>query len=128
MATVEIAKSWIVDSGIREERVSQSTNKAWLKFDSSINEIERLFQTKHHYYEHANGGPKHIGCADYKVPVELSAHIYCVTPGVKPLAVRAMGDIMKRNLASVQSPKPVRKPIPDNVLATRQGPGRIFQY
>jgi tripeptidyl-peptidase I len=121
-----MVKSWIVDSGIQAERITQSTNKAWLQFDASISEMERLFQTKYHYYEHVDGGPKHIGCEDYKVPVKLSKHIDYVTPGVKPLAVRAMGDIMKRNLASQQSPRLVRKSTPADLLAVRQDAGKSF--
>jgi tripeptidyl-peptidase I len=115
--TVEVVKSWIVNSGIREERISQSSNKAWLQFDASIEEMEQLLQTKYHYYEHVSGGPKHIGCENYKVPVALSDHIDYVTPGVKPLATRAIGDIMKRDLALLNSRGQVRKPIPADVLA-----------
>lgn len=115
-ATVEVVKSWIVDSGIREERISQSSNKAWLQFDASIEEMEQLLQTKYYYYEHISGGPKHIGCENYKIPAALSDHIDYVTPGVKPVSTRTMGDIMKRNLASL-SREQARKPIPPKVLA-----------
>jgi tripeptidyl-peptidase-1 len=118
----------MIDSGIRENRISQSTNKAWLQFDASIREMEQLFQTKYYYYEHVDGGPKHIGCEDYKVPTTLSEHMDYITPGVKPLTTKAMGDVMRRNLASKQSSRPVRKAIPDHSLAARQNPGMIFQY
>jgi tripeptidyl-peptidase-1 len=115
--TVEVVKSWIVDSGIREERISQSSNKAWLQFDASIEEMEQLLQTKYYYYEHVSGGPKHIGCEHYKVPAALSDHIDYVTPGAKPVATRAVGDITQRDLASLRSRGQVGKPIPPNVLA-----------
>jgi len=117
----------MVDSGIREDRISQSVNKAWLQFDASILELEQLFHTKYYYYEHADGGPKHIGCEDYKVPTMLSDHIDYVTPGVKPLTTRAVGDIMKRNLPSTKSSRPVEKAARDLSLAFRQNPGMIFR-
>jgi len=100
--TVDAVKSWLVDSGIREERISQSTNKAWLQFDASKKEMEQLLQTEYYSYEHVNGGRKHIGCEDYKIPAVLSDHIDYVMPGVKLVSTRAMGDIAmkKRPLAS----------------------------
>lgn len=118
-------KAWLVGSGIRNERVSQSANKAWLQFDASIEEMEQLLQTKYHFYEHVNGGRKHIGCEDYKIPAAVSDHIDYVTPGVKLLATRAMGDIKKRGLASPNR-LPIRKPMPADVLARiKQNPGRL---
>jgi hypothetical protein len=115
--TVEVVKSWIVDSGIREERISQSSNKAWLQFDASIEEMEQLLQTKYRYYEHISGGVKHIGCEDYKVPEALSDHIDYITPGVKPLATRVRGGISKRKPASLRNRGRMRKIIPADVLA-----------
>ena len=118
-------KSWLVDSGIREERISQSSNKAWLQFDASIEEMEQLLQTKYHYFEHFNGGRKHIGCEDYKIPAALSEHIDYVTPGVKLLSTRAIGDIekKKRNLAS-SSRALLGEPASADILAkTQQIPG-----
>jgi tripeptidyl-peptidase-1 len=91
--TVDVVKSWLVDSGIPEERISHSTNKAWLQFDASVGEMEELLQTKYQYYEPVNGGRKHIGCEEYKIPAALSEHIDYVTPGVKLVSTRAMGDI-----------------------------------
>lgn len=55
-ATVEIVRSWIIESGIQKDRISQSTNKAWLQFDATTEEMERLLQTKYQYYEYVSGG------------------------------------------------------------------------
>ena len=115
--TVDAVKSWLVDSGIREERISQSTNKAWLQFDASKKEMEQLLQTEYYSYEHVNGGRKHIGCEDYKIPAALSDHIDYVTPGVKFLPTTAMGDIKKRNLSSRSSQLAKRQSVSTDVLA-----------
>lgn len=123
-----MVKSWLVDSGIREERISQSANKAWLQFDATIEDMEQLLQTKYHFYEHVNGGRKHIGCEEYKIPAAVSDHIDYVTPGVKLLATRAMGDIKKRDLATA-SRLPVKKPMPADVLAKiKQNPGMFNSF
>lgn len=124
--SVNAVKAWLVESGIREERISQSTNKAWLQFDASTAEMEQLLQTTYHYYKHVNGGRKHIGCEDYKIPAAITDHIDYVTPGVKLLATRGMGDIKKRDLAS-PARRPMRKQFPADVLAEiKKNPG-LFQ-
>jgi tripeptidyl-peptidase I len=120
-------KSWLVDSGIREERISQSSNKAWLQFDASIEEMEQLLQAKYYYYEHVNGGRKHIGCEDYKIPAALAGHIDYVTPGVKFLPTTAVGEIKKRNLASRSSQLPKRRSMSADVLAKiKRDPSMLY--
>jgi hypothetical protein len=108
-ATVDVVKSWLVHSGIREERISQSPNKAWLQFDTSVDKMEQLLQVKYYNYEHINSGRKYTGCEDYKLPAALSDHVDYVTPGAKFLPTTAMGDIKKRNLASRASQLPKRQ-------------------
>jgi tripeptidyl-peptidase-1 len=103
--TVDVVKSWLVDSGIPEERISQSSNKAWLQFDASIGEMEELLQTKYHYYEPVNGGRKHVGCEEYKIPAALSEHIDYVTPGVKLVSTRITGDISMKKRSLDSSPR-----------------------
>lgn len=126
-STIEAVLSWLSDSGIHESRVSQSTNKAWLQFDASVEEMEQLLQTKYHFYEHIDGGRKHIGCEEYKIPADVSQHIDYVTPGVKLLATRGMGDIKKRSLSAASSSRqPIRKPMPADVLAQiKKNPGNF---
>jgi tripeptidyl-peptidase-1 len=126
-ATVDVVKSWLVDSGIREERISQSSNKAWLQFDASVDEMEQLLQAKYYYYEHVNGGRKHIGCEDYKIPAALSDHIDYVTPGVKFVPTTAMGDIKKRDLASRSSQLSKRQSMSADVLRKiKRNPGMLY--
>jgi tripeptidyl-peptidase I len=121
--TVQAVKSWLINSGIQNERISQSTNKIWLQFDASIQEMETLLQTKYTYYEHVTGGRKHIGCEEYNVPLELTGHIEYVVPGVKALATREMGEKMKRDLVELQSERGVGKKMPpDALVKTRRAP------
>lgn len=128
--TADAVISWLVESGIRGDRISQSANKAWLQFDASVEEMEQLLQTKYHFYEHVNGGRKHIGCEDYKIPAAVADHIDFVIPGVKLLATRGMGDIMKkRSLTASPSRKPISKPMPADVFAKiEQNPGKFTTH
>jgi tripeptidyl-peptidase-1 len=41
-----------VNSGIDSSRVIHSDNKAWLAFDAFAEEVESLFNTEYHEYEH----------------------------------------------------------------------------
>lgn len=50
-AAVEAVNAWLEDSGISSHRVSQSTNKQWIQFDASVDEVERLLSTQYHVYE-----------------------------------------------------------------------------
>ena len=81
--------------------------------------MEQLLQSEYYSYEHINGGRKHIGCEDYKIPAALSEHIDYVTPGVKLVSTRAMGDIAmkKRYLASSPKRALLREPNSGNILA-----------
>jgi tripeptidyl-peptidase-1 len=122
--TVEAVTKWLVESGIPKERFSQSTNKAWLQFDASIEEMELLLDTKYHYYEHAAGGRPHIGCDDYKVPKAVSGHIDYVTPGVKFMAMRDTPGMEKRDLVAPIR-RPISRPMPADLLAKiKQNPGK----
>jgi tripeptidyl-peptidase-1 len=89
--------------------------------------MEQLLKTKYYFYEHANGGRKHISCEDYKIPAAVSQHIDYVTPGVKLLATRALGDMkIKRSSASLNS-HPLRKEMPADVLARiKANPGMVL--
>jgi tripeptidyl-peptidase-1 len=121
--------AWLIESGIQEERISHSVNRAWLQFDASVNEMERLLQTKYHFYEHIDGGRKYIGCEDYSIPGSVAGHIDFVTPGVKLLATTGMGDIKKRSFSSSPNRKPIQNSMPAGVLAKiKHDPGMLLPF
>ena len=120
-ASVNAVKSWLVDYGIDLNRISLSSNKAWLQFDASVEELEQLLQTKYHYYEHVDGDRKHIGCEEYKIPAKISEHIDYVTPGVKLLATTGMSELRKkRDLAASTSRIRNRRPMPPSLFTQLQ--------
>jgi tripeptidyl-peptidase-1 len=109
-------KAWLVASGIPEESISLSANKAWIQFDAPAEDVEQLLNTKYHFYEHSGSDRKHIGCDDYKVPHQLSDHIDFVTPGVKFVATKGMSELKKRGLHSANRIA-VSRPMPEDVAA-----------
>jgi len=50
-----------VNSGIAEQRITHSDNKAWLAFDATAEEAEGLLHTEYHGYEHEGTG--HVASA-----------------------------------------------------------------
>jgi tripeptidyl-peptidase-1 len=51
-------------SGISIDRISQSANKQWLKFDASAEELEKLLHAEYYLYDHADTGRSHIACRE----------------------------------------------------------------
>jgi tripeptidyl-peptidase-1 len=47
-------KAWLVEHGIAEDRLSLSKGSGWIKFNSTVGEVEDLLKTK---YE--------VGCTEF---------------------------------------------------------------
>ena len=60
--TVETVSSWLQESGIEANRISQSVNKQWLQFDATASEVEALIKTEYYNYAHYGTGKTNIGC------------------------------------------------------------------
>lgn len=80
--TVEVVKTWLVESGIDKARISQSQGRNWLKFDATIAEAEELLHTDYHVYEH-DSGATHIACESYNIPKHLQDHVDLIVPTIQ---------------------------------------------
>lgn len=60
--TVEAVQAWLESVGIDASRISLSANKQWLQLDATASEVEDLFQTEYHVYEHVVTGKSSVGC------------------------------------------------------------------
>lgn len=60
--SVDAVKAWVSANGIDLERTSISTNKQWLQFDATTDEMEKLLHTEYHVYEHEISGTKTVAC------------------------------------------------------------------
>lgn len=57
--------SWLNVAGISNDRISQSANKQWIRFDGTVKELEALFHTKYHVYEHKKTALQDVACEKY---------------------------------------------------------------
>ncbi|KAI1087614.1 subtilisin-like protein [Rostrohypoxylon terebratum] len=76
-------KDWLVEAGIPSPNISQSTNKQWIQFDASVDEVEKLLMADYHVWEHVSTGVRDIACDEYHVPKQVKEHIDYITPGIK---------------------------------------------
>lgn len=56
----DIVQTWLVDRGIDIKRLKGSRMKASIQVNTTVEEAERLLQTKYHLYVH-DGGEKRVG-------------------------------------------------------------------
>ncbi|KAF1979797.1 subtilisin-like protein [Bimuria novae-zelandiae CBS 107.79] len=103
--TVDAVSAWLNSSGgITRERIAQSDNKAWLAFDATVEEAEKLLMTK--YFVQQDEEQMMVGCDEYYLPKHLQEHIDYVTPGVKGIHLkRASSDkkSLNRRAASLHA-------------------------
>ncbi|KAI9717485.1 MAG: hypothetical protein M1828_007185 [Chrysothrix sp. TS-e1954] len=82
--TVETLRGWLEGAGIAKDRVSQSFNKQWLQFDSSVGELEGLVKAEYYQFEH-DSGRTHVACDEYHIPGHVSDHVDYITYAKNPL-------------------------------------------
>ncbi|KAH6676397.1 putative alkaline serine protease AorO [Halenospora varia] len=85
-STTSSIREWLVSAGIPDHKISQSTNKQWMQFDTTTAELESLLQTKYHVYENSDSGKSTIACDSYHVPAHIQEHVDYITPGIKIFA------------------------------------------
>ena len=61
---VDDVRSWLGSSGISVDRIGHSTNKQWLQFDATADELEKLLHAEYFLYSHAETGRSHIACRE----------------------------------------------------------------
>ncbi|POS70995.1 Pro-kumamolisin [Diaporthe helianthi] len=79
--TVNSVRSWLISAGVAADRIRHSQSLAWLEFNASADEAERLLNTKYYIYEHQSG-QEHVACTEYSIPSSLKEHIDMVYPTV----------------------------------------------
>lgn len=81
--SVDTVANWLIESGISRERLTHSGNKAWLAFDATVEEAEKLLHTE--YFHDGIDGDRGalVGCNQYHLPKHIQAHVDYVTPGLK---------------------------------------------
>ena len=75
-------KTWLIDFGIIEERITLSIGRNWFRMNLTIEEAQGLLKTEYREYEHLETSKRSVGCEEYSIPVNLQSHIDYVTPTV----------------------------------------------
>lgn len=81
--TVETVSAWLEESGIARHRITHSDNKAWLAFDATAEEAERLLYTEYFHDGIEEDRGSMVGCNQYHLPKHIQKHVDYVTPGLK---------------------------------------------
>jgi tripeptidyl-peptidase-1 len=84
--TEDQVRNWLIDSGIPEQRITHTENKAWLAFFATASEAEKLLYTHFHEYEDSETGGVIPACDQYHVPKHIRQHIDYISPGIKLMA------------------------------------------
>lgn len=58
--TVDSVRSWLIASGIGEERIELGRTKGWIQVDATVEEAEQLMNTEYNVYTHMSG-KEHVG-------------------------------------------------------------------
>ena len=58
--TIETVRSWLVASGIEEDRIVLGRTKGWIQVDVTAKEAEQLMNAEYNVYTHASG-KEHVG-------------------------------------------------------------------
>ncbi|KAF8526061.1 subtilisin-like protein [Hysterangium stoloniferum] len=77
--TIDRVHKWLTSSGIAADRVIKGKNKAWVKFNATVKEMEKLLDCEYMVYRHGSG-TEHIASTSYSLPENLHSHIDLITP------------------------------------------------
>ncbi|KAE8454178.1 hypothetical protein EG329_005103 [Mollisiaceae sp. DMI_Dod_QoI] len=117
-ATIEAVKSWLIESGIENERLKMSNSLSWIRFNVTVDEAESLLKTEYGIYTNNKNGNEHLACEDYSVPAHIQEHIDFITPTVHFDATvkkeRKRRDLQSRSLNIRPLPQVV--PSPDTAV------------
>ncbi|KAG0150615.1 hypothetical protein CROQUDRAFT_38046 [Cronartium quercuum f. sp. fusiforme G11] len=80
--TVNKVLAWLEEEGKEFKKVSLSKGRAWVNVDMSIDQAERLLDTKFHKYVNTVDQSTQLACEHYKIPKHLVSHIDIVLPSV----------------------------------------------
>jgi tripeptidyl-peptidase-1 len=85
--SVNAVQAWLKAEGISLDRVSQSSNRQWIQFHATVEELEKLVNATYDIYENTKTGTLQVGTDEYSLPVELLDHIDYITPAATRLQI-----------------------------------------
>ena len=76
--TRQAVRDWLLASGLSDEDIAESSNKAWIGFDVPANQAEKLFNTEYYEHEDSSDGSLRLGC-DRSVQSSFAAEEHLLT-------------------------------------------------
>ncbi|EGG07175.1 putative aorsin endoprotease precursor [Melampsora larici-populina 98AG31] len=80
--TIGEVLKWLKKEDKGFKKVELSRSRAWVHVHMSIDQAEKLLDTKFYKYIHTDDHTTHLACEQYKIPGHLSSHIDIVLPSV----------------------------------------------
>ncbi|KAH9479704.1 putative tripeptidyl-peptidase SED2 [Psilocybe cubensis] len=113
--SLEAVEEWLAFHGIDTSEAQRTSAGNWITLRVSVEQAERMLNTKYNVYEHGPSGEEVIRTLSYSLPQELHSHIDVVAPTTYFGTLRSM-----RKTSFLQ---PDVKPITDEELAASLVPG-----
>ncbi|KAH8880604.1 alkaline serine protease [Thozetella sp. PMI_491] len=104
-SSVDVVLDWLVTSGIEKSRIGHSTNKQWIQFDATVEEVEGLLYTEFYLWKHSSGAHD-VSCQEYHIPEQVQEHVDYLTPGSR-LRTRKAKMMAKPKFSNVVSGRPI---------------------
>lgn len=105
--SVNAVQSWLESEGIKQDRVSRSSNLQWIQFHATVTELEKLVNATYDIYENQKTGIRYVGTDQYSIPAELLHHIDFITPAITRLHVS--GNVKARNTSKNVKARNIRQ-------------------
>ncbi|KAJ6437187.1 protease S8 tripeptidyl peptidase I [Purpureocillium lavendulum] len=119
--SVSKVTQWLVDSGVPGSTIVVPRSKTWVRFDTTVGQLESLVKARYHIYDHISARDEHVGTEEYHLPEDIAAHVDFVVPGVAFARLRRSGLEKRKTEHAGVGGRPFR-PMP----ATIQGsPGAL---
>lgn len=74
---LESVVSWLETTGISSYSIS--TSRSWIRANVTVEQAERLLDSKHYVYEHLRQCEVHLDCERYSVPQSASDHVELIS-------------------------------------------------
>ncbi|PPQ71894.1 hypothetical protein CVT24_006868 [Panaeolus cyanescens] len=78
--SVEAVEAWLNHHGVDTESMHRSSAGDWITIHVSVEQAERMLNTKYNVYHHPTSGEEVVRTMGYSLPSELHAHIDVVAP------------------------------------------------
>jgi tripeptidyl-peptidase-1 len=105
--SVSAVRHWLMEEGVKEEQISYSADKSWIKLRTTFQKAQDLLRTQYYVFEEATTGDKRIACDTYLVPTFVQPHIDFITPTIHTRELMA-----KRSAASNPQLHPGQMDVP----------------